>query len=170
MRRRYIYVLLFALPALLVAALIALALFGAAAGALWIFVYGDNPWPKWTETALPAAFAVAFMVLWLAFLTLAYHAGRKQEASAAFNAAHAWAAAAVSVLVVLVMVGYEWRVGNIGAPSPGEACATYCQARGFLGSGTPPRNAAEQTCSCFDAQGREAVKIPLGDAAAPRGR
>jgi hypothetical protein len=163
-KRRYLYVLMFAVPALLAAALIALAVFGAAAlGALWIFVYGDNAWPAWPDQALPALFALVFLALSFTFLALAFAAGRKQEENAAFNPKHAWAAVAVSAGVILFMLLYSWRAGNIGPPPPGANCAAYCQSRGYAGSGTPPRNAPEQTCSCFDSQGREAVKIPLGD-------
>lgn len=170
MKRRYLYVLMFAVPALLTAALVALALFGAAAGALWIFVYGDNAWPAWTDQALPALFALVFFVLCLSFIALAYLAGRKQEQSPAFNRKHASAAVAISVGVIVFMLLYSWRAGNIGPRQPGESCAAYCQSRGYAGSGTPPRNAAAQTCSCYDAQGREAVKIPLGDVTAPKGK
>jgi hypothetical protein len=43
------------------------------------------------------------------------------------------------------------------------SCADLCRAKGFIGSGVPPRNSGEHTCSCFDAQGREAVKLPLSE-------
>ena len=170
MKRRYLYVLMFAVPALLVAAIAALAVFAAAAGVMWIFVYGDSPWPAWADTALAAGFAAVFMVLWLTFMAMAYLTGCRQEERAEFNSKHAWIAVAISVGAVLFMLLYQWRVGNIGAPSASENCSAYCQSRGYLGSGTPPRNAAEQTCSCFDAQGRETVKIPLGELAAPRAK
>ena len=26
---------------------------GGAAGAAWIFVFGDDPWPKWSEIVIP---------------------------------------------------------------------------------------------------------------------
>ena len=46
MKRRYVYVLLFATPAFLASIIVSLLLFGAAAGVLWLFVFGDNPWPS----------------------------------------------------------------------------------------------------------------------------
>lgn len=63
MKQRYLYVLLFSVPALLAAALIALFLFGVAAGALWIFVYGDTSWPASAGKVLPGIFIVACVAL-----------------------------------------------------------------------------------------------------------
>lgn len=158
------------LPALLGAALVALVLFATVAGGLWLFVFGDNPWPAWADAMLTAGIALSFLGFWAGFLALAYQAGRKQESRAAFDAKHAWAAAAISIGVILVMLLYSWRVGNIGPPTVVENCSSYCRSRGYAGSGTPPKNAPEQTCSCYDAQGREALKLPLGDLAAPGAR
>ena len=42
MRRRHLYVLLFALPTFLLSIVAGATLLGAAAGALWLFVFGDN--------------------------------------------------------------------------------------------------------------------------------
>jgi len=49
-------------------------------------------------------------------------------------------------------------------------CSEFCRNKGFAGSGTPPRNAGEATCICFDTQGREAVKVPMGDVTARQGK
>ncbi len=161
MKKRHQFVLLYAVPALLVALLASFALFGAAAGVLWIFVYGDNPWPAQAGTALAVGFGAAFVCLWGAFLAMAYRAGRKQEERAGAGSGHALTAAAISACAILFMLLYQWRVGNIGPRPDSVACADYCRSRGYAGSGTPPRNAAEQTCSCHDAQGREALKLPM---------
>ena len=56
MKRRYLYVLIFGVPALLVSVIISFLLFGAAAGVLWIFVFGDNPWPAFAGKMLTAVF------------------------------------------------------------------------------------------------------------------
>jgi hypothetical protein len=45
MRRRHLYVFMFSVPGLLASLLVSFAVFGAAAGVLWLFVYGDKPWP-----------------------------------------------------------------------------------------------------------------------------
>ena len=33
-------------------------------GALWIFVFGDNPWPAWVEPGLDVAIPIFGFVLW----------------------------------------------------------------------------------------------------------
>lgn len=69
MKRRYLYVLLFGVPALLASIIISFLLFGAAAGILWIFVLGDNPWPSSTDNMLTAMFVLACVMLWVAFMS-----------------------------------------------------------------------------------------------------
>jgi len=44
-----------------------------------------------------------------------------------------------------------------------------CTAKGYSGSGMPPRDSGTRTCSCYDAEGREAVKAPLEETS-PGGR
>jgi hypothetical protein len=65
-------------------AILLLALIGGAAGALgimmgftaalmgflWIFVFGDDPWPSWVEPALDVALPVLGLILWAYFTRL----------------------------------------------------------------------------------------------------
>ena len=43
MKRRYLYSILVCVPGPVVSLIITLVVFGAAAGVLWIFIFGDNP-------------------------------------------------------------------------------------------------------------------------------
>ena len=36
----------------------------AAMGLIWLFVFGDNPWPTWVEPALDLLAALAGLALW----------------------------------------------------------------------------------------------------------
>jgi len=163
MQRRYLYVLLFALPALLVAGLLALFAFAATAGLLWLFVFGDAAWPAAAGTLLTAVFAVAGLLLWVMLLAAAYAFGRRQEAAPAFDRRHAGIAAAATALLVAVGIGYQWYVDNLGAGDAGHRCATWCLARGFSASSLPPRNSGDTTCTCLDADGRAAASRPGDD-------
>ena len=40
---------------------------GALAGLLWIFVFGDDPWPAWAMTALNILVPVTGLFLWTMF-------------------------------------------------------------------------------------------------------
>jgi hypothetical protein len=168
MKRRYLYVLLFSVPAFLASSLIAFVLFGTAAGVLWLFVLGDNPWPSSANTLLVAMLILTWMTSWVVFMSIAYVAGKQQEGHAALNAKHVMVSAGATALLVLLIVLHQWSVGNIGTKTDTVLCSEFCQGKGFAGSGMPPRNTGAATCSCFDAQGREAVKVPIGDVTAER--
>lgn len=161
MKRRHHYLLAFALPALLASGAVALALFGALAGSLWLFVFGDNPWPPSVEKVLVALTFVAFAAIWAVLLWRAYAFGKGQEQVSAPMSRHVRVAAAITAVLLLLGVAYQWRVGNIGPPDDGTLCSQFCRDKGFAGSGMPPRNQGAPTCTCFDAQGREAVKVPI---------
>ncbi|MEO8654416.1 MAG: hypothetical protein ABI409_09865 [Ramlibacter sp.] len=163
MKRRHLYVLVFALPALLASVMVASALFGAVAGVLWLFVFGDNAWPSSVDTVLVPLAAVALAAMWAALLSRAYAFGKRQEQTAAPMTRHVAMAAAATVLIVLLGVSYQWRVANIGPKDDGTLCSDFCRDKGYAGSGMPPRNQGAATCSCFDGQGREAVKVPMGE-------
>ena len=40
---------------------------GAVAGLLWIFVFGDDPWPGWPMTALNVLIPIVGLFLWAMF-------------------------------------------------------------------------------------------------------
>jgi len=161
LKRRYLYVLLFSVPIVLASAVISFAVFGAAAGVLWLFVAGDSPWPSSANTSLVALFVLAFAASSLALTSRAYAVGRREEAQASLNAKHALAAVGATALLLLAVGAYQWHVGNIGARTDDVLCSEFCRAKGFAGSGMPPRNAGAATCTCFDTQGREVATVPM---------
>jgi len=163
MRRRYSYVLFFAVPAFLASLVVSGLLFGAGAGALWLFVFGDNPWPSAAGNVLAGGFIVVFVACWIGLLSAAYIAGKKHEDSSAFDARVIWASSGATALLALLVFAHQRSVGNIGPKDDGILCAEFCQAKGYSGSGMPPRNSGDTTCSCFDAKGKEAVKAPIGE-------
>jgi hypothetical protein len=167
-KRRYLYILLFGAPALVASIIVSVLLFAAAAGVLWLFVFGDNPWPSSADTILVAMIIFACLMLWAVFLSVAYAVGKKQEANAALNVQHVIASVGATALLVLLVALHQWSVGNIGPETDGLLCSEFCRGKGFAGSSMPPRDAGAATCSCFDAQGREAVNVPMGDITAER--
>lgn len=170
MNRGLLYVLLYALPALLLSGIAAMALFGAAAGALWLFAFGDNPWPQAAETALGLAFAGAWLSLWIGLLLLAFLRGKRVGAAAPLPRHDLAAAAGATMLGLAIIVMHQWRVGNLGPRSDGERCSQFCQDKGFAGSSMPPRNSGVATCGCVNAQGHEALTVPIGEITAARPR
>jgi hypothetical protein len=154
---------MFGVPGLFAALLGAFAVFGAAAGTLWLFVYGDNPWPPVAGHILIALFAVTAVGSWSWLMRLAYAAGRRAEASESLNRAHVLSAVLATVALPLVAVFHQWRVGNIGPRTDGQACMDFCSTKGFSASAMPPRNTGERACICLDAQGREAAKLPIDE-------
>lgn len=171
MRRRYLYVLMFSVPALLASVIVSVAVVAGAAGVLWLFVYGDNPWPAGANTTLIALFSAACIASCVVCLSIAYSAGRKQEESAALNRTHLAASVGATALLVALIAAHQWGVGNVGTPGDSVLCSQFCAAKGYSGSGMPPKDSGARTCSCYDAQGREAAKVPMDElgVTAPRG-
>ena len=170
LKRRYLYVLLFGLPALLASIVISFLLLGAAAGILWIFVFGDNPWPSFAGNMLAVMLVLVCLALWVVFISAAYVVGKKQEGHASLNTWHMMASVGATALLVLLVVLHQWGVGNIGTKSYGVLCSEFCRGKGFSGSGLPPRNAGEATCICFDTQGREALQVPIREVTEGQGK
>lgn len=130
MKKRYLYLLLFAIPALLAAAIVSSLLLGAVAGALWLFVFGDSQWPAFAESALGALLLVVGVTLWCTGLYAAYIIGKRQEARPGIDRTSLWVSAGATALLVLVIALHQFSVGNFGMRSVGAACADQCRDRG----------------------------------------
>lgn len=114
MKARYVSLLLFLVPGVMLAALVAMLAVAAGAGALWIFVHGDDAWPESSRFAL-MSFAVASFVAAMATLLVAsYRFGKKREASGGLQRTHVLAALGLTVAIPLLVVLHQWQVGNIG--------------------------------------------------------
>lgn len=114
MKARYSYPLLFLLPCTVVALLAAFVVVGAGAGVLWIFVYGDNTWPKAAGTAL-MSIAVASSAATLALLLYAgYSYGKNSESAGGLARRHVVWAILFSILLPALVLLREWQVGAFG--------------------------------------------------------
>ena len=82
---------------------------GIAAGFAWLFLFGDDRWPGWGETAI-LGIAVAVGLAILAGCTaLGWVAGRRYEtAGSSRRARGGWTAAGLILLAVLAGVGGVW--------------------------------------------------------------
>jgi hypothetical protein len=160
-KKRYLYSLLYGIPGLLVSAITSLFIFGASAGFLWLFVFGDNPWPSSVGTALPFLFALVFLALWTASLVAGFIAGKRLEKDRVLNRRHVAASAGLTILLLLFIAFYQLRAGNIGPKSDSLSCADFCSRKGYNGSVTSPKISHDRTCSCLDNSGREVIKVPL---------
>jgi hypothetical protein len=160
-KKRYIYSILFGIPGLLVSAYITFVVAGITAGALWLFVFGDNPWPAAAGTLFPISLALVFLTGWFAWIALGFGIGKHLEPNPVLNKKHILVSLAVTLIPILLMASYQWSVGNIGPKSEGERCSNYCSLKGFSASSLSPQNAGERSCSCLDQFGVEKIKIPL---------
>jgi hypothetical protein len=161
MRRRHVYVLLFALPTFLLALVAGGMLLGAAAGVLWLFVFGDDPWPSAADTVLTTTFVVATLAFWFAQLGIAYTVGRREERQHALNRTHVLASVGATIVLGVLIAVRLFGLGTAASRTDTMICADHCFARGFSGSGMPSRDSGDRTCSCFDAQGQESLRVPI---------
>jgi hypothetical protein len=166
MKRPHLYLLLFGVPSLFAALLAGFVAVAGTAGVMWLFVYGDDPWPHEAEIALVALFAAVSLAVGAVLLRRAYRAGEQAEQAGAppKTARLALAAAGLTALLLALVGMHQWRVGNIGPKTDSVACSESCAARGFAGSSMPPRDAGPPTCTCIDDGGRKALTNPLPEA------
>ena len=161
MPKRYVYALLFGLPGLFIAGIIAILLFGFVAGVFWIFLFGDNPWPAPAGLILSILFVVVFLILWTGFILFGYWIGKRLEGDAALNRSHVLLSAGLTLFFILFILFYQWNVGNLGPDSESVLCSEFCSQHGYAGSGISPQISENRTCSCYDDTGNEALTIPL---------
>ena len=161
MKRRYVYLLLFALPAAIAAALFSVTIFGIITGALWVFVLGDDPWPKWIGTGVGLLAALVFLVVFALILKVAFEAGKRQEAATKLSSVHVGYSLAATVALIALIIAHQYTVGNLGKPSNSILCADYCRAKGFNTSRMPPEDEGNRLCGCLDSNGSEVITVPL---------
>lgn len=161
MKKRYIYILLFGMPGLFVAGDISIILFGVVVGVLWLYIFGDSPWPLWSEAIVSTLFVIVFLILWAGFIVLGYFFGRRLEKDPALNRSHVAISVGLSIVFLLFILLQQWSVGNLGPKSASLLCSDFCTQHGYPASGMPPQISGDKTCSCYDNAGNEALRIPL---------
>jgi hypothetical protein len=161
MKKRYLYSLLFGMPGFVFAVVISFMSFGFLAGVLWIYVFGDNPWPSLIEKTLPALFALVFLTLWITTIIVGFVVGKRLENDPVLNKKHVLVSIGVTIIPILFIFLYQVCVGNIGPKSEGERCSDFCGQRGYPASSMPPEDSGERSCSCLDHSGLEIIKVPL---------
>ncbi len=113
MKRCYVYSILFGMPGLIVAFTAAVLVLGSLVGFLWLFVFGDNPWPPLVESVLPVIFVAALLTTWAATFAVGYFIGKARENDAALNKLDVLISVAATLLLVFATLLHEWGVGNI---------------------------------------------------------
>jgi hypothetical protein len=161
MKKRYVYALLFGIPGFFVAGIISIVVFAAGTGILWIYFLGDNPWPPSIEKILSVLFALIFLLLWVAFIISGFVTGKRLEKDPRLNRGHILLSSGLTLLFMLFIVLQQLSVGNLGPKSDGMICSDYCSLQGYSGSGMPPQNSGDRSCSCYDNLGNEVLKTPL---------
>ena len=161
MKKRYLYVFLLGIPGLFVAGIVSILLFGAFAGILWLYVFGDNPWPSYTEAILSILFILSVLTIWALSMVLGYIVGKRRENDPVLNKNHVLISGGLTVTFILLMVLQQWSVGNIGPKADTVLCSEFCARHGYSGSGMPPETFGDRICSCYDETGNEALAVPL---------
>jgi hypothetical protein len=161
MKKRYIYSLLFGIPGLFVAGILSIVVFGGFVGILWLYVFGDNAWPVFWETAISVLFVLVVLTLWIGCVLLGYVVGKRLEKDSALNRNHVLISVGLTVMFILLILFQQWSVGNLGSKSDSLLCSDFCLQHGYSWSGMPPEASGDRICSCYDQSGSEALRIPL---------
>jgi len=113
MRLRHQYLIAGVAWAFLLGPAAFLLLFGFAAGASWLWLFGDNPWPTATQWALPLIGAIGAAMTALACVLIAYEYGKARETGAGASSRterRKVLILAVFPLAIILLVGLNsWR-------------------------------------------------------------
>jgi hypothetical protein len=118
-------------------------------------------WPFSTDAVLSILLALTFLIVWISLIAIGYVVGKKFEKDPILNWKHILVSGGLTLIFILFMVRQQWTVGNIGPKSESMLCGDFCSQKGYSGSGMPPRDYGDRSCSCFDDFGNEALKVPL---------
>lgn len=113
MKARYAYPLLFLVPGAMLAAIAAVLAGAACVGVLWIFVYGDNPWPASVNTVVMGFAAAVGIAVLAVVLLVAQRVGKSRESRGGLHRTHVLIALSLSVALPLLALFHQWQVGNI---------------------------------------------------------
>ena len=161
MKKRYLYALLFGIPGLFVAGIVSILVFAGLAGVLWIYVFGDHPWPSYVETLISTTFVLTVLTFWIVSIFLGYVVGKRLENDPILNRNHILLSAGLTAMLLLLILFQQWSVGNLGPKSDTVLCSEFCARHGYSGSGMPPQNTGDRICSCYDDAGNEVLVVPL---------
>ena len=110
MKARYAYPLLFLVPGVMAGVIVAALATATGEGFLWLFVYGDNPWPPGSSAALTIFAVVVGLLVLAAVLAIAYRFGKAQESRGGLRKAHVLIAILLSVGLPLLILVHQWQV------------------------------------------------------------
>lgn len=163
MKKRYLYALLWGVPGGIAAVIGVGILVGMLTGVLWLYVFGDNAWPSSTGSVLAALGIVTVLALWIGLIAYGYRLGKRLENEPGQNWKHILLSVGLTLSFILYILLQQVSVGNLGPKSDSVRCSDFCVQRGYSGSGMPPADSGERTCSCYDDAGGEAIQVPLAD-------
>lgn len=161
MKKRVIYSILFGIPGLIAAGITTLLFSGMILGVLWLFVFGDNPWPSIIDTILPVLLILVFLASWAAFIVLGYLIGKQLEPNPTMNKSHIVISLSITLIAILFIVLYQFSLGNIGPQPDSVRCSDYCSENGYSASSLSPQNAGPQICSCLDNAGEVIMTVSI---------
>lgn len=104
MRLRNGYLLAGVVWALFLAPVAAYGVVGLIAGVLWLYVFGDNPWPAATDWVIPVIGLIVFVSVTACCIYLARRYGRQQEIEADGDTAREWRTVYLVTMVPLVLI------------------------------------------------------------------
>jgi ABC-type Fe3+ transport system permease subunit len=113
-KARHAYPLLFLIPSAMLALIAAILAGAAGAGVLWIFVYGDNPWPASANAIVMALASAVGLAVLAGLLLVARRVGKSRESRGGLRRAHVLVAVGLSLGLPLLVLLHQWQVGNVG--------------------------------------------------------
>ena len=151
MQQRYLYAIIFGVPGALISIITAVVAGGVVGGFFWIFVFGDDPWPPWTEWAIILVTATVLITTLYLIVKKGFSIGKKRELeNIPVNKMHVFVAVILSTLIIVFIILHQ-RGWVLERPDY-MVCQTLCIQNGYDGSGTSltPIDTGDRICSCFN--------------------
>lgn len=137
-------IVLIAVPCFLLSVLPALFLTGVAAGFLWLFVYGDNPWPILADVVVISTLLLSWILIGtLLTAALARHPAVRRLTTGKLIAA----TAIMSLAAIGAILLHQWSIGNLDPPHP---CIAQCREAGYSSSFREIDERGRETCTCVE--------------------
>ena len=151
MKQSTIYALLFGFPALPAAVIASVFAGGMVAGGLWLFVFGDNPWPSSSSVPVVLVMAVVFLAITGLIAMTGFLYGRDRQVSGKkTQRLHIAMSAGLTLALVALVFLVQHR--NEAGHSEYSRCRALCISKGYSGkqTRTRPLKNASRTCDCWN--------------------
>ncbi len=164
MNKRYLGLIAYGIPGLFIAFIASIFTAGIISGIFWIFIFGDESWPSWTNSFIIIISILVFIIMLLIFLIWGYRVGRRLEQNNESIKKHFIISLVIILVLIILIIIYSFSVGNLGSKSISILCNDFCIDNNYSISEIPHSIDGDDIrdfCRCLDNMGKVVKEVPL---------